>query len=177
MKTNHLFLAFAFTLIVSGSNVFAQSNVPNDPLSEQKRPTPEQMIDFRVKRMQNSLMLDEETATKFTPIYKEYLQALTDCMKPTDKQIKEIAECTDEDILKRIENSFEKQQQILDTKKKYFKSFKKILNARQLQKVFAERPHHFMNKPWAKPDENRNIRLHSHPCHKGHPDVCPPCQY
>ena len=40
---------------------------------------PEQRIEKHVKRMQNSLMLDDAAAAKFAPIYKEYLLEKVNC--------------------------------------------------------------------------------------------------
>ena len=54
MKTNRLFLALAFVAVLGGSSAFAQNtdgenNKPAD--KQRKRPTPEQMMEFQTKRM------------------------------------------------------------------------------------------------------------------------------
>ena len=106
---------------------------------------PEQMIEMRVGMMQQKLMLDDATAAKFAPIYKEYLQALGECFKPcgqcenpTDSQIKE-------NIGKRLEA----QQKVLDIKEKYFKKLSSILSGRQLQQIFCNEDKPFGGK-WGK---------------------------
>ncbi len=157
MRTNRLFMALAFALVLGGSNVFAQGNEPQDkksPAPEQcKRPTPEQMMDSQVKRMAKELLLDDATEAKFMSLYKEYLEALMGDKKMDKGDKKECGEkeepveLSDSEIIKAIEANFERQQKALDTKKKYFESFKKILNAQQLEKVFAPRPQNFKGQP------------------------------
>ena len=101
---------------------------------KKQAPTPEQRIEKRVQRMQKKLMLDDATAAKFAPIYKEYLQAkfaarpvCKKCDNPTDAQIKE-------NIGKRIDA----QQKALDVEKKYYKKLSSVLTGRQLQLIFCK---------------------------------------
>lgn len=100
---------------------------------KKQAPTPEQRMEKRVQYMQKKLMLDDATAAKFAPIYKEYLQAKfaarPDCKKcdnPTDAQIKE-------NIGKRIDA----QQKALEVEKKYYKKLSSVLSGRQLQQIFC----------------------------------------
>ena len=178
MRTNRLFLALAFAFVLGGSNVFAQSpDNDKQPRKQRQRPTPEQMTEFQAKRMENRLMLDDATAAKFIPLYKEYLQALKDCRKPDEAQTgKRNFERTDEEIEQAIQDRFDRQQKALDTKKKYFDSFKKILNARQLEKVFAPAPGNFGPKAWNGPKANKRKDVPRHcPGHHGAgmPEACP----
>ena len=54
---------------------------------------------MQVKKAQKRLLLDEETAAKFAPLYKEYLEAMKEC-KPAPKQLQkgEKKELTDAEI-------------------------------------------------------------------------------
>lgn len=188
MKTNRLFLALAFVAVLGGSSAFAQNtdgenNKPAD--KQRKRPTPEQMMEFQTKRMEQSLMLDDKTAAKFTPLYKEYLEAMKEsrALPKNAKDAKEAhkKERTDEDIMKALEDRMDRQQKMLDTKKKYFNEFKKILTPRQLEKVFAPRPDGFRKAP-GKPRAGKRADVRPcplcPPCHEinRHHAVCPPCQ-
>ena len=47
-------------------------------------------------------------------------------------------EMTDAEIEKAIQDRFDARQKALDVQKKYFKKFKEVLNAKQLQKVFQQ---------------------------------------
>lgn len=174
MRTNRLFVALAFALAVSGSSVFAQPGpAERQAVPQHRNFTPEQMTEFRTKQIQDRLMLDDKTAAKFAPLYKEYLEAVKECMKTAWKERKK-GERTDEEILKEMEERIDRQQKMLDIRKKYFNSFKKILTPRQLEKVFTPGPRHFGPKAWQRPKgdwkESRRDRPHHRFCQ---PETCP----
>lgn len=100
---------------------------------ENGRPTPEQMIVWRVKKAEKGLMLDDAKSAQFASIYKEYLLEKAKC-RPEIVRGKEL---TDADIKKNIKSRMDAKQKSLDIDKKYFGKLEKILNAKQLQKVFG----------------------------------------
>ena len=128
MKKNRLLLIVATIALTCGSLV-AQNT------KEGKRLTEEQRIEKRVQRMQERLCLDDETSAKFAPLYKAYIQEMKACHKAPDPNIKKESR-TDEQIKERMKGHFEMRQKMLDTQEKYFNEFQKILNARQLEKIF-----------------------------------------
>ena len=128
MKKNRLLLIVATIALTCGSLV-AQNT------KEGKRLTEEQRIEKRVQRMQERLCLDDETSAKFAPLYKAYIQEMKACHKAPDPNIKKESR-TDEQIKAQMKEHFERQQKMLDTQEKYFNEFQKILNARQLEKIF-----------------------------------------
>ncbi len=153
------FLMILAAVVMMSSAVCAQE--------KKQAPTPEQRIEKRVERMQKKLMLDDATAAKFAPIYKEYLQAKfaarpewKKCDNPTDAQIKE-------NIAKRLDA----QEKAVDVEKKYYKKLSSILSGRQLQQIFCKD-----NKKaaWSKnkkaPFGKRGKQA---PCFKG--QKCPKC--
>ncbi len=157
MKEKFLILA-AVALMMSGS-LFAQE--------KKQKPTPEQRIEKRVAMMQRKLMLDDATAAKFAPIYKEYLQAMAEnckpcgkCENPTDTQIKE-------NIAKRIDA----QQKALDIEEKYFKKLSTVLSGRQLQKVFCKDA----DKNFRKPGKMGGFGKCDRPKGGKKPCMMPPC--
>ena len=120
------FLMILAAVVMMSSAVCAQE--------KKQAPTPEQRIEKRVERMQKKLMLDDATAAKFAPIYKEYLQAkfaarpvCNKCDNPTDAQIKE-----------NIANRLDAQEKAVDVEKKYYKKLSSILSGRQLQQIFCK---------------------------------------
>lgn len=132
MKKLNVFVTML--LLVVGGTVFAQEK----QVKKCAKYTPEQRMEMKIKHLQNVLCLDDKTTSKFAPLYKEYIQELRSCgAKPEAKQKK--ADRTDEQILQDMKNRFAAQQKMLDTKEKYFNKFQKILNARQLEKLFAPR--------------------------------------
>ena len=50
-----------------------------DNKEKKQRPTPEQMVQMQTNQMVKILMLDDATATKFTPVYEKYLKELREC--------------------------------------------------------------------------------------------------
>lgn len=95
--------------------------------------TPEQRIEKRVECMQKKLMLDDATAAKFAPIYKEYLLA-KQAARPTCEKCDN---ATDAQIKENMEKCLDAQQKVLDVEKKYFKKLSSVLSGRQLQVVFG----------------------------------------
>ena len=126
MKTK--FLAFAMLLAFCGAAVAQEAAKCN-------KPTPEQRIEKRVLKMQKALMLDEAAAAKFAPIYKEYLLEKSKC-RPALERGKDL---TDAQIKKNIEARMDARQKALDVDRKYYGKLSKVLNAKQLQKVFSEK--------------------------------------
>lgn len=149
MKTTRLFSTLILAACLGCGTLMAQ-NAPQKvcPAKAGKgncaRMPLEQRMDMQASRMGKQLMLDDAKLAQFTTLYKEYLTALKDChptpAEPSAETVKPY-ERTDAQIQQDIEKRFEVRQKVLDTQKKYYNSFKKILNARQLEKVFS------MNRP------------------------------
>lgn len=138
MKTRLMTLVVIMAVSMGGFGLMAQ-NTPDAPAHKRakQKPTPEQMMDMYVKMMEEKLVMDDATAAKFTPLYREYLQAMRDCRPAVNKEVKK-AEMTDAEIEKAIQDRFDARQKALDVQKKYFKKFKEVLNAKQLEKVFRQ---------------------------------------
>ncbi len=126
MKAKLFILMIAAAL--STSAIVAQEKKPTDKFNPEKR------IEIRAQKTAAALMLDDATAAKFIPIYKEYLNAQLQC-RPNCERGKNIS---DEQIKKNIESRMEAQQKALDVEKKYYKELSKVLNAKQLQKIFCK---------------------------------------
>ncbi len=124
MKTRILFVAL---FVAMASFATAQEKKKCD------KPTPEQRIEFRVKRMQQKLMLDDKKSAEFAALYKEYLTEMTTC-RPNITRGKELS---DAEIKGNIEARMDARQKALDIEKKYYSKLSKVLNARQLQVVFS----------------------------------------
>lgn len=122
-----LFMAF---MVAVASFATAQEKKEN----KDQKVTAEQRLDFRVARVQKSLMLDDASASKFASVYKEYLQEMAKC-RPELERGKDLS---DEQIKKNIEARIDAKEKAVKVEKKYYEKLSKILNAKQLQKVFAQ---------------------------------------
>ena len=113
MKTNRLFITVMMAAIFSCGNMLAQNaQAPN----QKKKLTPEQRQEIQINRMQKSLMLDDETAAKFAPLYKEYLEAMQQCKPACPKQQKgEPKELTDAEIDQMMQDRFAARKKLVET--------------------------------------------------------------
>ena len=129
-----MFITAFVAMLISGS-VFAQ--VPEE------RKKPEINIEAIAKKKAAQLMLDDATAAKFTPLYQEYLEAMKEnrkSMRAVNKDERkkngEKVQLSDEELDKMIISRCECQQKCLDTQKRYYDKFKKILTVRQAEQLF-----------------------------------------
>ena len=109
-------------------------------------PTPEQRIEWRVMNLQQKLLLDDAKSAEFAQIYKEYLQAKMNC-RPTCVRGKNL---TDDQIKTNLESVFATKQKALDLDKELYTKLSGILNAKQLEIVFAKEKFDGRGK-WGKP--------------------------
>ncbi len=137
MKTRLFFLAAAFVTVITAN---AQKN--DNARQMRERPSAEQMTEQRAKKMSETLLLDDKTSEKFIPLYKQYLTELQAVrperrMKRDGNNPKEAKqEMTEEQIAERIKESFANERKALDIKEKYYKDFSKILNQKQIEKMY-----------------------------------------
>lgn len=134
MRMRKMFITAFMAILVSGS-LYAQNPV--------KEPKQEMSTETIAKKKAFQLMLDDATTAKFVPLYQEYL----DAMKANRESMKagkgegrqekgEKVQLTDEELDKMMTSRFEYQQKRLDTQKKYYNEFKKILTVRQAGSLF-----------------------------------------
>ncbi len=140
MKT-YLCYVFAMGAMVCSSSIFAQEAPENQ---KKQQPTPEQLIEQQVGRMERQLLLDEETAAKFAPIYKEYLEALAQCRPTTPDKDKGKPqpgkkEMNDNELDKMMQTRFETEKKRIEIQETYYAKFKSILTIRQVEKIFNNR--------------------------------------
>ena len=138
MKQRFLLIMMAFLMIAAQSEVCAQGRKNG----QKERLTAEQRIDKQADFIAHSLMLNEDTEEKFCVLYTNYLKDLRECafmdfrsefgMDKVDKE-----KMTDEQIDKIIRLRFAKCQKILDVRERYYGEFKKILNPRQIMKMYS----------------------------------------
>ena len=133
MKTKKILVVAVLTAFMSMNQLAAQNT---NTTTRQNRADINELIDKRCHRMENQLKLDEATAAKFTPLYKEYLKEMRAC-RPTHCTKAEKKQCTDAEKKACMEKRFECREKMLNTQKKYFKKFETFLTADQLRMVFG----------------------------------------
>ena len=109
---------------------------------------------MQTKQIVNTLMLDDATAAKFTPVYEKYLKELRECrmmnFKPRARKdadqgteantAKETPKpvMTDAEIAKMLKDQFAQSRKMLDIREKYYNEFSKILSQKQIMKIYQQ---------------------------------------
>ena len=149
MKTKFIYVILAVLLMGSQITLSAQNT---DNKARKQRPTPEQMMQMQVDQMVKTLMLDDATAAKFTPVYEKYLKELRECRMMTHKPRTEKAKdqsadanvkkerpsMTDDQIATMLRNQFTQSRKMLDIREKYYNEFSKILSQKQISRVYQQ---------------------------------------
>ena len=149
MKTKFIYVIMAVLLMGSQMTLSAQNT---DNKQKKQRPTPEQMVQMQTKQIVNTLMLDDATAAKFTPVYEKYLKELRECRMMTHKARtektkaqgtdanakKERPSMTDDEIATMLRNQFTQSRKMLDIREKYYNEFSKILSQKQILKIYQQ---------------------------------------
>ena len=73
MKMKFIYVVLAALLLGSQMTLSAQNR---DNKEKKQRPTQEQMMQMQTNQIVKTLMLDDATAAKFTPVYEKYLKDL-----------------------------------------------------------------------------------------------------
>ena len=92
----------------------------------------------RIAFLTEKLALTPAEAEKFWPVYREYKKAQVDLRK-NDKPKKpggKVAEMTDEELEKLLDDMITFKQKELDLKKKYHEKFKTILPIKKVAKLY-----------------------------------------
>ena len=149
MKTKFIYVIMAVLLMGSQMTLSAQNT---DNKQKKQRPTPEQMVQMQTKQIVNTLMLDDATAAKFTPVYEKYLKELRECRMMNRKPRTEKAQgteagakkegqrpsMTDDEIATMLRNQFTQSRKMLDVREKYYNEFSKILSQKQILKIYQQ---------------------------------------
>ncbi len=152
MRTRDFLFGLGMALLCS-QVVNAQEN-----RQRHQRMSKEEMQEMQMKRMVKELKLDEATTAKFTPIYKEYQEAMAalqperpeftapqgenegkDVSKKEERKAR--PQLTDEQIDKMMEKRFEQAKKQTNLRETYYKKFRTILSAEQARKVIEPAQH------------------------------------
>jgi hypothetical protein len=133
-----LMLTVAFLM---GGILGANAQNTQQTRTAKQRLTPDQIAQRQCDQMVNTLMLDDATAAKFTPVYKQYLNEMWACRKGFHKpnaQTKngEKKELSDAEIDVMIKERFAQSRKMIDVREKYYTQLRKVLSPRQIQKIY-----------------------------------------
>lgn len=150
MRTRKMWMALVAVFMGSQVMLFAQQK--NEAGTERDRSGREQMQEMQCGRMIDGLALDDATAAKFSPVYKQYMAELratrmvdrrgnisrkTDAGQQTPKPV-----LTDAEVEQAIKAQFARNRKMLDIREKYYAEFRKFLSPKQIQKMYAMEKRH-----------------------------------
>ena len=98
-----------------------------------------QRIEQQVRQYTAAFSLNEAQAQQFSALYKEYskkLRAIHD--RYYQPRPAEGTSLTDEQIEQRILDNFAQSRAIIDVREQYYKKFRKILTAKQINRIFED---------------------------------------
>ena len=98
-----------------------------------------QRIEQQVRQYTAAFSLNEAQAQQFSALYKEYskkLRAIHD--RYYQPRPAEGTSLTDEQVEQRILDNFAQSRAIIDVREQYYKKFRKILTAKQINRIFED---------------------------------------
>ena len=97
----------------------------------QQRMSREQLAEKQAKHIAHELAFDETTTQKFVETFCAYQQEMW-ALGPKHKD----EPTNDEEAEQAIKERFERSQQILDLREKYYEEYSKFLSQKQIQRVY-----------------------------------------
>lgn len=156
-----IFTLSAALLLLAGTMAFAQEQ--KAPAADHKQLTPEQRAEMKADRITEKLLLSDEAAAKFKPLYKTYTLETQAINKKYRPEIHKGTPKTDAEIDSDIRKGFQKSQEILNLRIAYYEKFIKILSPRQVREMYR------IEKEQAeKAQFHKYMKNHPGDCHNGH---------
>ena len=104
--------------------------------ADKKKMTPEQRQEQRIQFVVKMLELDDATAAKFTPVYKEYLKEKAALYKNGMQRQAPKGNLSEEDADKYVKERLALSRKLLDVREKYYTKFGKIIPATKVKKIY-----------------------------------------
>ena len=98
---------------------------------KQQRMSREQLAEKQAKHIAHELALDETTTRQFVETYCAYQQEMW-ALEPRHNATAE----NEEEAEQAIKERFERSQQLLDLREKYYEEYSKFLTQKQIQRVY-----------------------------------------
>lgn len=129
MRTKFFLMVLAAIVMGSQVTLFAQEK--KETKSERRQFNKEQMLEIQCNQIIKGLALDDATATKFIPVYKQYMEEMQAtrhmgvCRNvanrtAADKQIPKPVP-TDAEVEQAIKARFAQSRKILDIREEYYR--------------------------------------------------------
>lgn len=164
MKTRKFFMLWVVLFVGSQTVLWAQEGK-----QECKQLKKEQMQEMQLNYLIKALVLDDATAAKFAPVYKQYMEDIRatrdqnsrkkpDSRMATDKRTPKPVP-TDAEVEAAIKARFAQSRKMLDIREKYYNEFRKFLSPKQIQKMYNQEKN--MGEKFRK-EADRRKGMHKH---------------
>lgn len=144
MKTKKFLMVLVALFMGSQVALFAQEK--KEGRVERRHFNKEQMQEMQCNQIIKGLALDDATAAKFAPVYKKYMDEMSETHNmiarknsgnkvTADKQTPKPVP-TDAEVDQDIKARFAQSRKMLDIREKYYGEFRKFLSPKQIQKMY-----------------------------------------
>lgn len=137
-KTIILMAAIMINIATLSADNTTCPNSPNHQAPQQyKKMTNEERMDMHTQFVVKMLKLDDATATKFTPLFKEYMKENKNIrISGSTWKLENKENLTEEEAEKIIKERLEISRKLLNVREKYYAKFSKIITALQIKKIY-----------------------------------------
>ncbi|MDR1985156.1 MAG: hypothetical protein LBQ28_10115 [Prevotellaceae bacterium] len=147
-------LIFVLGTSLCFSAVAQQKVVKDRQLGNNEKLGKEEIIEKKCKKTADKLMLDDAAVAKFTPVYKAYLNEISENIR--FKHSHNDDKTSDSEVDKAVQDNFAKARKTVDIREKYYNEFRKFLTAKQAKMAINVRDGKKMKeRKFAKTDNQR----------------------
>lgn len=129
MKSISKFILWAI-LMVAGMGAATAQNSPKQRISR------EELADKQARHIADALALDEATTKRFVETYANCQKEVWDLGLRRGKGERHRADSTDEATGEALKAGFERQQQMLNIRQKYYQAYSQFLTQKQIKRVY-----------------------------------------
>lgn len=144
MKTKKFLMVLVALFMGSQVALFAQEK--KEGRAERRHFNKEEMQEMQCNQIIKGLALDDATAAKFAPVYKKYMEEMSEtrnmnARKKADNKVAADKQTpkpvlTDAEMDQNIKARFAQSRKMLDIREKYYGEFRKFLSPKQIQKMY-----------------------------------------
>lgn len=137
MKKIIIIIAATMIQIAAFAATPQQAQCPTPDQQQGKKMNIEERHAHQTKFVVDMLKLDDATAAKFTPVYREYLKAKSDLRRAGMKNRRPPkGTITDAEAEKIVKERLDASRKILDIREKYYNKMSKVITHTQLLKIY-----------------------------------------
>lgn len=169
------FMIMAVAVLLSGTSFTLSAQTP-----KQHHPAKKNYRAMQCEQIVRTLMLDDATTARFTPVYEKYMTEMRairshpSAKKATPRTAGEATKPavkrtpTDSEVEQSIKDQFAQSRKMLDVREKYYTEFRKILSPKQIQRIYQIEKQNTAKaqKEWKKRHDRKSANKNGHGSNK-----------